>query len=96
MKPTEIKRIAFFDECHIKDNTDRGFMNFLSSQDVSYEMTDLECEEVFRIYDAYAPDKNDWEHIAKLAQTLKDLEYIKIKFMTYEGAEAFETETVIP
>ena len=96
MIPAQIKYISFFDDKVISDQEDRKFIGDLSWKNVSYELTDDEAARLFLIYDEYAPCAEDWAHITELAQTLKDIEYLKISFIKFDGETAFDSTTVIP
>ena len=98
MTPSQIRMIAFFFDYNLPVGPDRIFINNLECKEVTYELTDPEPENLFRIYDDHAPDKgeDEWHHIKKVIQTLKDIEYMQIKFQLHDGSEAFDTEIYIP
>jgi hypothetical protein len=96
MTPAQIKYISFFDDKVIEDQEDREFIHNLSWKNVSEDLTDDAAARLFLIYDEYAPDSEDWEHITRLVQTLKDIEYLQISFIKSNGEPAFESTTVIP
>ena len=98
MTPSEIRQIAYFYDHAIADKEDRAFMHRLGFKEVTYELVDPEGETLARIYNEYAPDSLDeeWGHVKRMVQTLKDIEYMQIKFQLYDGEEAFDTEVIIP
>lgn len=100
MTPSEVRMIAFFfDKVIPRDGSkdeDWEFIFELDCKQITYELTEEEHCRLFALYDNYAPNKDDYYHVTNMVKILKDIESVKVTFMSVDGTPVFETEEVIP
>ncbi len=95
MSPSQVHCIAFFYNNVVEDETDELFMRGLIYKEVTEALSRDEAEKLSTVYDKYAPHQDEYEHVRQMAKTLKDIEYLKIKFVSYKDEDSFDIQGVI-